>query len=145
MQQWYCARGRRVRWCKCETIFIFRYVMFDVNVIHIWRWIYLGVMWIMFFSVNHYLWCGLWFVLTWIVMMLVVLYVYVMYDLSLNYSGTDIKKRKSTVRSKKKWRGLRCAFVVLFAFRKFWVARIHNLFQEMRRRLKGGSVSVLKR
>ena len=73
----------------------------------------------------------------------VVIYVYVMYNLSLHYSDTDINNGNQQFDVDKKLRRLRCALVVLFALRRSLVARIHHLCQSMRRRLKGVSVYVM--
>ena len=48
----------------------------------------------------------------------VVLYVYVMYILSLNYPGTDIPKIKPTVRSRKKFKRLNVRLSDYFCFEK---------------------------
>ena len=59
------------------------------------------------FDVNYYLWCGLLLFFTFILIIFVVIYVYVMYNLSIISSGTDIKNRKPTFRSRPKMKKLK--------------------------------------
>ena len=153
MQRWDCDRYGIFWWWKCETIFNFRYGRFDANFIHIWRGIYLLMMWVMiifyvdykYFYVDYYLWHGLRLFPTWIMIIFVVLCVYVMYNLSLNSSGTDIMNRKPPFISWKKVKRLKVRLSGYFYLRKSWVSRIHHLCQAMSRRLKGGTVSIMKR
>ena len=66
-------------------------------------------------------------------MIFVVIYVYVMYNLSLNSSGTDINKRKPTVRSQQKVKRIKVRLSGAVFFEKIRLARIHHLCQEIMR------------
>ena len=79
-------------------------------------------------------------------MIFVVIYVYVMYNLSLNSSGTDINKRKPTVRSQQKVKRIKVRLSGAVFFEKNTISEDSSFVpRNYERRLKGGLVYVMKR
>ena len=78
-------------------------------------------------------------------MVFVVISVYVIYILSLNYSGTNFPKRKTTVQSRQKLKRLEVRLSGYFFFKKNISNKDLSFLQVVRRRTKGGSVSAMNR
>ena len=128
-------------WGLMQMLFIF-----GVEYIYWWGGLWLFLMSIMIFLTliiifdvgcdyfgRELWWCLSFFLSMWCIFYLLIL------------QGLISQRENQQFEVDKKWRGLRFSWVVVFSLRKRWVPRINNLCQEMRIRLGGGSVSVMKR
>ena len=120
--------------CKCYSYLELNIFIVDVD--------YDFFMWIVIiFDTNYYLWCGLWLFLTWFMMIFVVIHVYAMYSLYLNYSGTDTKKRKITVWSRKKLKRIKVRLSGAICFEKNMISK-DSLFVPSNEEKYEGGVSI---
>ena len=126
-------------WCKCYShlslnIFI-DYVDYDC----FWCQLWLFLTWIIIFDTNYdYFGRILWWYLSFFLSMWCIFYLLII-------QGLISQRENQQSEVNKRLRLLMCTWVVVFPLRKIWVTGIHHMCQETRIRLKGGSVSVMKR
>ena len=125
-------------WCKFYSYLALNIFIDDVDYDCLLCGLWLFLTWIIIFYVDYdYLQRELWWYLPFFMSMWCIIYILIIQRL---ISGRENQQFEVD----KKWRGSRCAWVVLFDLRKIWVARIHHLCQAMRGRTKGASVYVIK-
>ena len=145
MQQQYCDRREITMmevwnhlhlqvcefWCEFYSYLLLNIFINDVDYDYFWCGLWLFLTWIIIFDVDYgYFWSELWWYLLLFVSMWCTIYLLIL-------QGLISRREKQQFKVEKKWRGLRCDWVVLFALRKTWVDKINHLCQEMRRRMEG--------
>ena len=116
-----------------------RLVIFGVEYIYWWCWLWLSLAWIIIFGVDYdYFRCKLWLYLSLFLSMWYIFYLWIIQELI-------FQREKQQFKVDKNWRGLRCAWVDIFSLRKILVTRTYHVYKWRWEGRRGGSVSAMNR